>query len=175
MNIDNRPGPGVDLIADLDTERPLSGFANSSVDEIRAHSILEHLLHWERLVLDCARVLKSAGRLDVRVPHGHSLYPYHVRFFHPYTLDPFRSDYIPRGLDLLRRPARWGSFEFSDAQYFVLEEQYLEHAYPFAWHLAKYALGDSAYRIPLGKGTNIRFILLRNTRRYVDEVHAPEP
>ncbi len=154
----------MDTICDLDTPRSLwPWIADASVNEIAASCLLEHLPHWENLVLECARVLRPSGLLRVKVPYRFEyrvLGPYHVRFFDEYTFDPFRADYLARQSDLRKRPHAWRSLEFS-APYFTLEDQWVEHLYPFAWHLATHIFGNLAYKLPLGPRVNLNVVLRR--------------
>ena len=67
VNIDSRPDVGADLVLDITHRLP---FGDSSVEEVLAQDILEHLTTQQlHLVLaQISRVLGSAGRLHVRLP-----------------------------------------------------------------------------------------------------------
>ena len=164
VNIDIRDGPGVDYRIDLDKPNALQEFGTGEVTQVRALGIFEHLWHWEDLMLEIARVLKpGAGLVEIRVPYKNDYVAYHVRHFDMYTFDPFRSDFLRKGYDLRRHKPEFGSLEFGEP-YFILANLWVEHFYPFAWHLAKYGLGDRAYKLPLGKAINLNVTLKRNER-----------
>lgn len=67
VNIDSRPDVGADLVLDITRQLP---FGDSSVKEVLAQDILEHLTTQQlHLVLaQISRVLRSGGRLHVRLP-----------------------------------------------------------------------------------------------------------
>ncbi len=161
INVDVRAGPGVDVHADLDGPGCLGEIArDGSVDEVKALGLLEHLPHYENLVLEVARVLRQGGRFEIRVPYRMDYVAYHVRHFDKGTFNPWRSDYAPRELDLVRRPHSYGSLEFS-APYFTEEEKWVQHWIPFSWHVQKY-LHLNITKLPLGRRLNLHLILRRN-------------
>jgi SAM-dependent methyltransferase len=164
VNIDKFPGFGVDIVTDLNASNSLP-FGDATVTEIRAYALLEHLLNWENLMIECARVLMPGGTLDIRVPNGHVLelgfVPYHVRAFGQHSFDAYRSDYLRTSFDLTRSKPDYGSLEYAGLQWFTLVKQCSEHFYPFAWHLAR-SLGNWVYRLPLARATMLQFILRRN-------------
>lgn len=67
VNIDLRPFPGVDLVADV---RRLP-FSEASADEILASDVLEHLPTNDvyRTLKEWRRVLKPGGEITIRIPH----------------------------------------------------------------------------------------------------------
>lgn len=76
-----------DQITDLSQRWP---WPDSSVDEIRAHDIFEHLPSKIHTMNEAWRVLKSGGRLDLKVPtttgYGAFQDPTHVSFWTPNDL-----------------------------------------------------------------------------------------
>jgi predicted SAM-dependent methyltransferase len=78
--------PPADRIADLRQAWP---WPDSSVDEIRAHDIFEHLPDQIHTFNECWRVLRSGGRVEVVVPttdgRGAFQDPQHVVFFNRNT------------------------------------------------------------------------------------------
>ena len=68
LNVDNRLGPGVDLICDVFNKLP---FEDNSVESILAAHILEHVSHSKsKIVLEeWYRVLKPGGNIRIRVPN----------------------------------------------------------------------------------------------------------
>ena len=171
-NIDIRDGPGVNAIADLDGPGSLSGVPDASVDAARAFALLEHLPHYEHLVLEVARVLKAGAPFEVVVPYKNDYMPFHKVQFAPWTFDIFRSDHVPREMDLRRRKPEYDSYEAHEKQYFLQESRAIEHYFPFAWHLAR-RFGRRAYRLPLGRRKLIYWVLRRNDRPYARDVQDP--
>jgi len=66
LNVDAYPNCEPDLIWDLNLI-PLP-FKDNSIDQIYASHIFEHIKEWWPLFLDCARILKVLGLLEIRVP-----------------------------------------------------------------------------------------------------------
>ncbi len=79
--------PEVDIVADL--EAGLGFMPDSSVDEIHAEHVFEHLENFEGMMREVVRVLKGEGTCRVRVPHFTNPYAYsdytHKRLFGLYT------------------------------------------------------------------------------------------
>jgi SAM-dependent methyltransferase len=75
--------PGVDIVADFDGA-PLP-FAASSINEVHAYHILEHLRDLNRLMEEVHRVCCHGARMVIEVPYfscvGAFGDPTHVRFF----------------------------------------------------------------------------------------------
>lgn len=67
LNVDNAKNPGVDLSWDL--ENIPYPFDSNSANEIYAEHVLEHLNSPIDVVKECHRILKSNGRLIIKVPH----------------------------------------------------------------------------------------------------------
>ncbi|MBF6135169.1 methyltransferase domain-containing protein [Nocardia otitidiscaviarum] len=65
VGIDIRPGPGVDVVADLRQGIP---FEDNSFDRVFAVHVLEHLVDFLPLVDECHRVLRHGGVLHVLSP-----------------------------------------------------------------------------------------------------------
>lgn len=85
VNVDKHAVLEPDMVVDL--EAPPWPFADSTVDEIVAHHVLEHLGQatdtFLAIIREMYRVLKPGGTIDIAVPHPRSdLYlgdPTHVR------------------------------------------------------------------------------------------------
>ncbi|SRR6266516_3132473 len=163
VNADIRKAPGVTVR--LDAEKPLP-FRTASVDLLRAHGLLEHLWHWEDLMIEAARVLKPRGRFEIKVPYRIDYAAYHVRYFDKRTFDPYRSDSVQPSSDMIPRRLVFGSLEFREP-YFTLAEMWIEHRIPFAWHFRQY-LGINAAKLPLGKRLNLFVTLSRNEAPWND-------
>lgn len=89
VNVDSSLGEGVNVLHDLNIT-PLP-FGKESASHILASHVLEHLWQWEDLVIDCYRVLRPGGTLEIRVPYKLRGFDsaYHVRFFTPVTMEAF--------------------------------------------------------------------------------------
>ena len=73
INLDSRPWPGVDIVADLDACRsrklPLPA---DSIDEFMGNHILEHMNDPLALMEELHRIAKPGAKLVFRVPYGSS-------------------------------------------------------------------------------------------------------
>lgn len=82
IGVDIAPGPGVDVVADLTQRFP---FADSSVDLLRAHDVIEHLENRIHTMNEIWRICKPNGTVDIRVPstdgRGAFQDPTHVSFW----------------------------------------------------------------------------------------------
>lgn len=65
-NVDIAPAPGVSHVCDLN-KAPWP-WANSSVQYIRAHDIIEHLINKIQTMNECHRILTPGGTIDIVVP-----------------------------------------------------------------------------------------------------------
>lgn len=87
IGLDCRPGPAVDVVADLTDGLPI---ADGAVDQIFAVHVLEHLPDYLPLVDECHRTLRPAGVLHVLSPwwrHVNAVAdPTHLRFFDVQTI-----------------------------------------------------------------------------------------
>lgn len=63
---------GADIIADLEKPLPLK---DSSYDGVMLMNVLEHVFEYRALLSECARVLKSGGKVAIVVPY---MFPYHA-------------------------------------------------------------------------------------------------
>lgn len=91
VNVDASRNVNPDQVWDLE-QLPLP-FSDSSVDEIVANHVLEHIHHFIPLMHDLWRICKPDALLKVRVPFytawGQFNDPTHVRFFTPFTFNYF--------------------------------------------------------------------------------------
>ena len=82
LNVDRAPGPGVDRLVDLTLAWP---WTESSLDEIRAWDIIEHLPDKLHTMNEMWRVLRPGGRAEIIVPTtdgpGAFQDPTHVSFW----------------------------------------------------------------------------------------------
>lgn len=105
INVDLRPGSGVDIATDLNEPWP---WENESVDYIRAYHVFEHLegppgvrgQFW--CMNEVYRVLKPGGELEMEVPSmngpGGVQDPTHVTFWVPNTFLYFQAGTNHHGL-----------------------------------------------------------------------------
>ncbi|WP_052128575.1 glycosyltransferase family protein [Neosynechococcus sphagnicola] len=88
IGVDIAAVPGVDVVADLTQAFP---FADSSIDEVRAHDVIEHLPDSIHTMNEIWRICKPGATVDIRVPstEGRGAFqdPTHISFW---NLDTFR-------------------------------------------------------------------------------------
>ena len=93
ITIDKVDLPEVDIVADI--EEGLAFLPDQSVDELHCRSVLEHIEHFEHLMAEMVRVLKTDGTAHIFVPHFSNPYYYsdytHTRFFGLYSFYYFVS------------------------------------------------------------------------------------
>ncbi len=151
VGMDQFPLPGVDIVHDLETfPWPLPA---SSVSEVKAHHVLEHLRNLTGVMEEVHRVLKPGGLFRIKVPYfrhvGAFTDPTHVRFFTEGTFDYFSS----------KNPMSY----YSTARYDLLEMRNGWEGF-LAWHVDRYApraIRSLAHRILLNKKYTLNFILQR--------------
>lgn len=118
INIDKIRGEGI-VYSDL--EYGLQIIQNESVDYIEAHHVLEHIVNFEYLIQEFARVCKKGAKIDIVVPLAHSLWdvadPSHVRRFNHRTFEYFCEHF---------------STSYPTPKYFKLLSQHLERE-PNEW------------------------------------------
>jgi len=121
--------------------------------------VLEHILSWEDVILECHRVLRPGGFLEIRVPYGITYNPYHVRHFMPSTLDPFTSPH---------EKGDCRQFEF-ERPLFELRERKVLRVFWFGWHLDRYLhvrfLNGRRYTFPFGKKWEILWKLAKPSQK----------
>lgn len=90
VNLDISALPGVDVVHDIE-KLPLP-FADGQFDEILCQDVLEHV-EYIPILRDLHRIMKSGGRLSIRVPHFTSKHsfidPTHKKLFSINTFDFF--------------------------------------------------------------------------------------
>lgn len=90
FGVDRQRTPAVDVVADFERGLP---FAASSIDQIYAVHVLEHIVALIPLMTEIHRVLKPTGVLHVMVPNWQFVNavadPTHVRFFAAQTFKVF--------------------------------------------------------------------------------------
>lgn len=109
VNLDSADLPGVDVVHNVEN-LPLP-FGDKEFDEIRCDNILEHV-EYVHVLKDLYRILKTNGRLKIRVPHFTSrnnyVDPTHKKLFSISTFEFFAED--------SRNPYYFG-FHFSKISY----------------------------------------------------------
>ena len=90
INLDSIKLPGVDVVHDIEN-LPLP-FSNEEFDEILCQDVLEHIKYIP-VLKDLHRILKTRGKLSIRVPHftskGNYIDPTHKKKFSIYTFGMF--------------------------------------------------------------------------------------
>jgi len=107
----------------IDLEKASLPYKTSSIAEVRAHHVLEHVFNYIELLNECHRVIVPKGFIDIHVPkfpHPSSVKdPTHVRFFNEETFKYF-SEYLDLGCFSMYRIKPWDlhdiRFEESEIQ-----------------------------------------------------------
>lgn len=91
INCDLSPEVNPDRIIDLEKKLP---FKNSSVEEIIAEHVLEHIYNFVPLMHEFWRISKKDSLIKLKTPFysswGQFNDPTHVRFFTPWTFEYFK-------------------------------------------------------------------------------------
>jgi predicted O-linked N-acetylglucosamine transferase (SPINDLY family) len=110
VGVDVYPGSGVDIVADLSKRFP---FEDNSVDEIRAHDVIEHLQDRIHTMSEIWRVCKPGAKVDIRVPstdgRGAFQDPTHISFWNINSFLYYCNEY-PAYLELCQRYGFKGEF-----------------------------------------------------------------
>ncbi len=135
VNVDHRPGPGVQVVADAQR----LPFQDDIAEAVLASHVLEHVERFDLTIEEVHRVLKPGGLLIARVPYGmRSLYnPYHRRPFNEVSI---RMLLTPESVDLDRQAVGWRLVRMVSKR-------------EGEWHAAHY-LG-----LPLGRKGELLFVL----------------
>lgn len=110
IGVDTYKAPGVDIVADLNTRFP---FASNTVDELRAHDIVEHLPRQLHTMNEIWRICKPNAVVDIRVPstdgRGAFQDPTHVSFWNINSFNYYCIEF-PAYLELCRTYGFMGMF-----------------------------------------------------------------
>lgn len=110
VGVDLCSGLGVDIVADLSQRFP---FEDNSVDEVRAHDIIEHLPERIHTMNEIWRVCKPGAKVDIRVPstdgRGAFQDPTHISFWNINSFLYYCNE-SPAYLELCRRYGFKGEF-----------------------------------------------------------------
>jgi predicted O-linked N-acetylglucosamine transferase (SPINDLY family)/glycosyltransferase involved in cell wall biosynthesis len=110
VGVDVYPGSGVDIVANLSRRFP---FEDNSVDEIRAHDVIEHIQDRIHTMNEIWRVCKPGAKVDIRVPstdgRGAFQDPTHISFWNINSFLYYCNEY-PAYLELCRRYGFKGEF-----------------------------------------------------------------
>ncbi|WP_373529292.1 methyltransferase domain-containing protein [Nostoc sp.] len=111
LGVDICPGLGIDIVADLSKKFP---FEDNSVDEIRAHDVIEHLQDRLHTMNEIWRICKVNAKIDIRVPstdgRGAFQDPTHISFWNINSFLYYCNDF-PAYLELCRRYGFQGEFK----------------------------------------------------------------
>jgi len=149
---DVRPGPGVDLVADVEKLPQLDG----SVGTVLALSTFEHVKHFWRGFDEIRRVLRPDGALLVAVPFHFQIHEYPGDYwrFTPHALEVLLADYPSKiigwhGPD--DRPANVWALAFREGRTPISLAQYAAYRH----NMARFA------RMPLPRLRRWRYGLVR--------------
>ncbi|MFN4845050.1 MAG: methyltransferase domain-containing protein [Dolichospermum sp.] len=110
VGVDLYPGLGVDIVADLSQRFP---FEDNSVDEVRAHDIIEHLPERIHTMNEIWRICKPGAKVNIRVPstdgRGAFQDPTHISFWNINSFLYYCNE-SPAYLELCRRYGFKGEF-----------------------------------------------------------------
>lgn len=110
FGVDICPAPGVDLVANLTKTFP---FDDNSVDELRAHDVIEHLPDRLHTMNEIWRVCKPGALVDLLVPssdgRGAFQDPTHISFWNINSFQYFAVEYPPY-LELCQQYGFKGAF-----------------------------------------------------------------
>ncbi|MFO5440950.1 MAG: class I SAM-dependent methyltransferase, partial [Dolichospermum sp.] len=110
VGVDLYPGLGVDIVADLSQRFP---FEDNSVDEVRAHDIIEHLPERIHTMNEIWRICKPGAKVNNRVPstdgRGAFQDPTHISFWNINSFLYYCNE-SPAYLELCRRYGFKGEF-----------------------------------------------------------------
>jgi len=111
IGVDIYPGSRADIIADLNQRFP---FLDSSVDEVRAHDIIEHLPDKIHTMNEIWRICKPDAKVDILVPstdgRGAFQDPTHISFWNINSFFYYCVDF-PDYLELCRSYGFHGAFK----------------------------------------------------------------
>ncbi len=132
-NVDRFPGPGVDVVADLD-DLP---FPDGSAEHVYASHVLEHVVDFAATWQEIHRVLAVGGTLHGRVPYGLNTDPFHVRYFDERSIPHMIGAGGPVGFR--DRATQTSSLERDAAWYEAVSVSYLysHNGFP-RWHVWHY-------------------------------------
>jgi acetyltransferase-like isoleucine patch superfamily enzyme len=123
IGVDICPVPGVDIVADLSQRFP---FADSSVDEVRAHDTIEHLPDRIHTMNEIWRVGKPGALVDLLVPssdgRGAFQDPTHISFWNLNSFQYFAVEYPPY-LELCQQYGFKGAFNLVDLKQYESPDQ----------------------------------------------------
>ncbi|HYX12799.1 MAG TPA: glycosyltransferase [Nostoc sp.] len=111
IGVDIWPGLGIDIVADLSKNFP---FEDNSVDEVRAHDVIEHLQDRLHTMNEIWRICKPGAKVDIRVPstdgRGAFQDPTHISFWNINSFLYYCNDF-PSYLELCKRYGFQGEFK----------------------------------------------------------------
>lgn len=113
INLDSARLPGVDVVHDIE-KLPLP-FGNGEFDEILCNDVLEHV-EYILVLKDLHRILKTGGKLTIRVPHFTSrnnyIDPTHKKQFSINTFDFFVKNMPTQNSHLKKERSYYFDFAF---------------------------------------------------------------
>jgi acetyltransferase-like isoleucine patch superfamily enzyme/SAM-dependent methyltransferase len=123
FGVDICPAPGVDLVANLTKTFP---FVDNSVDELRAHDVIEHLPDRLHTMNEIWRVCKPGALVDLLVPssdgRGAFQDPTHISFWNINSFQYFAVEYPPY-LELCQQYGFKGAFSLVALKEYVSPDE----------------------------------------------------
>ncbi|MEP0870520.1 glycosyltransferase [Trichocoleus desertorum AS-A10] len=111
VGVDLYDGPEVDIIADLNRRFP---FPDNSVEEIKAHDVIEHLKDNIHSMSEIWRICKPSAKVDIRVPstdgRGAFQDPTHISFWNLNSFKYYCVEF-PAYIELCRSYGFQGAFK----------------------------------------------------------------
>jgi SAM-dependent methyltransferase len=145
VNIDHEPGPGIDLQLDI-SQVPMP-FADDTVDRVLCSHVLEHILDWEKVVIDVYRMLRPGGMFELRVPYGFAPRAWHRAYFDKRTMDLFTA----KDRDEVSSNDAVLDFEVLSLK--------VSRRLPMRYHLKKYLRLNTPYNFVIGRRWEICWML----------------
>lgn len=82
VNVDLKKGTGVTLVINFNNDSLMNYYNEGTVDYILCSHMLEHLINPVDFILDCQKILKKHGILEVRLPTTLRTGLFHMRTGH---------------------------------------------------------------------------------------------
>ena len=105
VTVDALDSEAVDVVGDVHTV--LAAVPDGAVDAVHSYHFLEHLDALDRIVAECARVLRPDGVLHAVVPHFSNPY-FHSDYTHRRTFGLYTFSYLAEDPLFRRRVPRYG-------------------------------------------------------------------
>ncbi len=159
LNVDEIPGPGVDLVLNL--EHLPWPFGDDTVDAIFTCDLVEHLARPEEALLECHRVLRPGGVLEVIAPHHRNPQAYSLGHRSYYNEESLRLLWIRHRATPSGDVEPLFNLQRLQTRYTILTSSFLSHALQSRWPWLT--------QLPLGQPNEIQWTLVKRYLR--QEIH----